>query len=273
MTRDPWAVLVSEVMLQQTQVSRVEQRWGPFLTAYPGPAALAEAPLADVLAHWQGLGYPRRAKALRDLAVDVVERHDGRLPADRAALLALPGVGPYTARAVLAFAFEADGHGVLDTNTARVLARAVRGRRLAAREAQTLADAMVPTGEAWRWNQAMLDLGALHCTKRSPRCAGCPAERACRWRADGGEDPALGSAGVSVRQAAFEGSDRQARGRLLAALQRSAMSASDAAEAIGVEPDRAARLLDGLVGDGLAARAGAASYSLPGATVSRAAPT
>ena len=129
-TRDPWAVLVCEVMAQQTQVARVAERWRPFLDRFPTPAALAEAPAAEAIRWWSGLGYNRRALALHGAAVAIVRDHAGRLPADLDALLALPGIGPYTARAVLAFAFEAD-HGIVDTNTARVLAR-WEGRRLRA---------------------------------------------------------------------------------------------------------------------------------------------
>src|SRR5690606_8002088 len=120
-TRDPWAVLVCEVMAQQTQAARVAQRWGPFLAQFPTAAACASAPVAEVIRAWHGMGYNRRAVNLHRCATVVVARHGGRLPADLGALLALPGIGPYTARAVLAFAYERDV-GVLDTNTARVLA-------------------------------------------------------------------------------------------------------------------------------------------------------
>ena len=136
-----------------------------------------------------------------------------------AELMALPGVGPYTARAVLAFAHERDGHGVLDTNVARVLARALAGRRLRPREAQQLADSLVPAGRSWAWNQTVMELGALVCRKRSPRCDACPVASLCAWRQAGGPDgpdPADGTAGASGRQSAFEGSDRQGRGRLVA---------------------------------------------------------
>ena len=147
-TRDPWEVLVCEVMAQQTQVARVAERWRPFVDRFPTPAALAAAPVAEVVLWWAGLGYNRRALNLHRCAQAVVAYHHGRLPDDLDALLALPGVGPYTARAVLAFAFERD-HGVVDTNTARVLAR-WEGHRLGAREAQAAADDAVPAGDAWR---------------------------------------------------------------------------------------------------------------------------
>ena len=147
-TRDPWSILVAEVMLQQTQAARVAPRWTRFLERYPTPGACAAAPLADVLGEWQGLGYPRRARDLHRTARLVVEGHGGRLPDDLTALLALPGVGPYTARAVLAFAHGRDV-GVVETNIARVLAR-TSGRRLTATAAQQLADAAVPAARAGR---------------------------------------------------------------------------------------------------------------------------
>ena len=149
----------------------------------------------------------------------MVEHHGGRLPSDLDALLALPGIGPYTARAVAAFAFEHD-HGVVDTNSARVLARWA-GRPLSAREAQSAADLAVAPGSAWAWNQAMLDLGAAVCTRRQPRCEACPVTGSCRWFAAGRPepDPADGSAGVSTGQSPFAGSDRQGRGRLVEALR------------------------------------------------------
>ncbi len=216
-TRDPWAILVSEVMLQQTQVARVLQKYGEFLATYPSASSLAEAPLGDVLVRWSGLGYPRRARNLHACAQTVVNRYGGVVPADLEQLEGLPGVGPYTARAVLTFAYERDV-GVLDTNAARILARAATGRRLAASEAQELADSLVPTGRGWVWNQGILDLGATVCTKRSPSCGVCPLQTICVWQAIGGPDPAEGSAGVSGRQSRFAGSDREGRGKILRAL-------------------------------------------------------
>ena len=253
-TRDPWAVLVSELMLQQTQVARVAPRYAAFLAAFPTPAACADAAVADVVRAWAGLGYNRRAVSLHRLATAVVSDHGGRLPADLGALLALPGVGPYTARAVLAFAFGADV-GVLDTNAARVLARTA-GRRLAPREAQQRADVLVPHGCGWAWNQAVLDLGATVCTARAPRCGGCPVARWCAWRQAGGglPDPAVGSAGVGGRQSTFAGSDRQGRGRLVDALRRAPLAWAGVPTAAGWadDPDRARRVAAGLVADGLA---------------------
>jgi A/G-specific adenine glycosylase len=271
-TRDPWAVLVSEAMLQQTQVARVVERYEPFLARFPDSAAMAAAPLADVLDAWAGLGYYRRARDLHRAATAIVERHGGRLPSTLEELVALPGVGAYTARAVLVFALEQD-HGVVDTNVARVLARAFTGAPMTAGVVQRLADAVVPTGSAWLHNQAMLDLGATVCTARAPGCDVCPLRSGCAWRragggadggaggrtdgvADGGApDPARSTAGTSRPQAPFVGSDRQGRGRLLAALREVGVgidaSQLDAVTGWG-DAERSRRVADALVGDGLA---------------------
>jgi A/G-specific adenine glycosylase len=186
-----------------------------------------------------------------------VERHGGRVPDDLAALQALPGVGPYTARAVLAFAFEADV-GVVETNSARVLARAVAGRRLSRAEAQEWADRLVPPARSWAWNSAVLDLGATVCTRVAPRCAACPVTAWCAW-SDAGRrppDPAAGSAGGGA--APFAGSDRQGRGRLVAALRRGPVAVADIADVAGWPGDhpRAARAVASLVADGLVLAAG-----------------
>jgi A/G-specific adenine glycosylase len=238
--RDPWSILVAEVMLQQTQAERVIPKWTAFLDAYPNPATCAAASLGEVLRLWQGLGYPRRARNLHTAAEMIVERHDGRLPGDLAALLELPGVGPYTARAVLAFSFERDV-AVVDTNIARVLARTV-GERLTPKRAQAVADESVPDGHGWIWNQVIMDLGASVC-RPTPRCETCPLAGSCSWHRAGRPepDPAVGSAGVSTRQAPFDGSDRQARGIVLATLHDRPRSAS--------EFD--ARILLTLISDGL----------------------
>ena len=252
-TRDPWAVLVSEVMLQQTQAARVVPRWQRFLDRWPDPATCADASLADVLEEWRGLGYPRRARNLWLTAGRCVADHGGRLPSTTAELLALPGIGAYTARAVLAFAHEVDV-GVVDTNIARVLARRT-GRPLTAKVAQQLADDWVPEGRSWDWNQVVMDLGASRC-RPEPRCDGCAVE--CAWRSAGAPspDPAVGSAGVSRRQARFEGSARQARGRLLAALGRAPVARGEVASVIEWSgrddaAEAAAALVDSLLADGL----------------------
>lgn len=252
-TRDPWAVLVSEAMLQQTQVSRVVPRWHAFLSRFPTPAACAEAGVGDVVVEWSGLGYNRRAVTLHGAAAACVSRHGGQVPATLAELVALPGVGPYTARAVLAFAFEQDV-GVVDVNAARVLARAIAGRRLTGRSVQQLADASVPAGRGWAWNQAVLDLGATVCRKTDPLCDECPVSNRCAWRLAGGDDPAIGSAGTGGQQSRFDGSDRQGRGRLVAALVAGPVPVDELAAACGwpEDPARASTVAAGLVADGLA---------------------
>ena len=249
-TRDPWHVLVSEVMLQQTGVSRAMPKWQIFVDAFATPADCAGAPLGDVLRLWQGLGYPRRARNLQAAARVIVEQHGGVVPNTLEELLALPGVGPYTARAVLAFAFEEDA-AVVDANIARVLAR-FHGGTLKARDAQKLADDWVPQGEAWLWNQALMDLGATVC-RPQPTCDECPLSEKCSWRGTG-TDPSVGSAGVSVAQARFEGSDRQARGRLIKQLGECAVPIHAVAEIMDRSAEIAMRLVNDLISDGLIIR-------------------
>ena len=255
-TRDPWSVLVSELMLQQTQVPRVVPRWQAFLDDFPTPAACAAAPVGDVLRAWGGLGYNRRAVNLHRAATAVVEHHGGHLPADLDGLLALPGVGPYTARAVLVFAHERD-LGLVDTNAGRFVARALAGASLPLRDAQAIADASVPTGAGWAWGQAVFDLGAAVCTRRRPRCPECPIVGTCAWARAGwpAPDPVDGSAGISGVQAPFAGSDRQGRGRLVAALREAEVPHEPEALAAACgwpgQPDRAARVVEGLLADGL----------------------
>lgn len=246
-TRDPWAVLVSEVMLQQTQVARVIPRWHSFLERFPTPEACAGAELGDVLREWQGLGYPRRARNLHGAAHVIVEL--GSFPRDLDGLLALPGVGPYTARAVMAFAFELDA-AVVDTNIARVYAR-VAGERLTPKRVQALADEACPAGDAWAWNQCLMDLGAVLCRPTGPGCAQCPVQSHCAWRGSDRPDPAIGSSGVSGRQGRFEGSDRQARGRMMKALSAGPVGRASAPSVMGRDRDTASRLIGDLVAEGL----------------------
>lgn len=229
-TRDPWKILVSEVMAQQTQVTRVIPSWIRFVERFPTPTHTAAASAGDVVALWDGLGYNRRAVALYRCACEIVEWHDGRVPVDLPSLLRLSGVGPYTARAVMAFAFERDV-GVVDTNVGRVLAR-VHGRRLAGLEVQEWADRIVPEGQGWNWNQAFLDFGAIVCSKRRPACADCPISDCCSFGGIG-VDPAVGSAAVSRGQSRFAGSDRQGRGRLVAALRHAPVEVSELGQVVG----------------------------------------
>jgi A/G-specific adenine glycosylase len=200
-----------------------------------------------VLREWQGLGYPRRARDLHATAQRVEDL--GGFPRDLVGLVALPGVGRYTARALLAFAFELDA-AVVDTNIARVYAR-VRGERLTTGGVQAAADETCPSGDAWVWNQCLMDLGAVLCRPREPRCGECPVAQRCVWRDAGGPDPAVGSAGVSTRQARFEGSDRQARGRLMKALSAGPISRSEVASVMQRDEERASRLVAALIEEGM----------------------
>lgn len=258
-TRDPWAVLVSEVMLQQTGVARVLPKWDSFMRTFPTPRDCASSSLGDLLRAWQGLGYPRRARNLHAAATTIVGRHGGEVPDDLDSLLALPGVGPYTARAVLAFAHERDV-AVVDTNVARVLAR-LTGERLTARRAQALADSLVADGASWLWNQAFMDLGATVCRPK-PACDECPWGDRCAWRGEG-VDPSIGSAGVSTPQGRFEGSDRQARGRLLRALADGSVNSRDVARVMDRPDEVARRLVDDLCREGLVQRFDADQLMLP----------
>lgn len=274
-----YGVLVSEVMSQQTPVARVAPAWQEWMRRWPTPADLAAAPTADVLRVWGRLGYPRRALRLIEAARAVVERHDGELPEDLDALLALPGVGEYTAGAVLAFA-----HGrralVLDTNVRRVLARAVGGASLPApgltRAERERARELLPAddAEAAEWSVAVMELGALVCTARDPRCRECPWRERCAWLAAG--RPADEHA-ARRRTQAWHGTDRQARGLVMAqlraaddgeALPREALlgaaSVAGAHRGAAADPAQPARALAGLLADGLIATDDdGATYRLP----------
>ena len=214
-----WGVLVSEIMLQQTPVVRVLPRWRAWLARWPAPADLAAADTADVLTAWDRLGYPRRALRLKEAAQAIVDRHDGQVPADPQALRALPGIGEYTAAAVASFAFGIP-ETVVDTNVRRVIARAVTGIGLPGasltRAEMRLAQALMParTDRANRWNAAVMELGALVCTARAPRCDHCPLRERCAWRAAG--SPA---AQTPARRQAWAGTDRQVRGAIMAAVR------------------------------------------------------
>jgi A/G-specific adenine glycosylase len=261
-----WGVLVSEIMLQQTPVSRVLPAWREWLDRWPDPASLAADPPAEPIRAWGRLGYPRRALRLHGCAVAIVERHGGEVPADLRALLALPGIGAYTARAVAAFAYG-QRQPVVDTNVRRLVARAVAGRPDAgpATTAADLAavDALLPPEDAHaaRASAALMELGALVCTARAPRCADCPLWTVCAWRLAGSPPPA----GPSRRPQAYAGTDRQVRGLLLAVL-REERAPVPAARLDLVWPDavQRSRALAGLVDDGLVVAAPGDRYALAG---------
>jgi A/G-specific adenine glycosylase len=186
-TTDPYAILVSEAMAQQTQAARAAAHWERFMASFPSVQALAAATPADVLREWQGLGYDRRGMNLWRAAREIVAKHDGRVPSDLATLETLPGVGPYTARAVAALAFGIPV-GAVDTNVRRVLGRIVAGDPAAvhAPEMQAIADAAVPTDRPGAWTHALMDIGATLCRSATADCHVCPAARWCRSAADGG---------------------------------------------------------------------------------------
>lgn len=248
-----WGVLVSEIMLQQTPVARVVAPLESWLARWPTPTAMSQASPAEVVQQWANLGYPRRALRLHRASIEITERHGGEVPRDVDALLALSGIGDYTARAVATFAFG-DRHPVVDTNTRRVIARALDGRSQpgpAARRDLTLMAALLPPEDADSavFNAAIMELGAVVCTSRSPRCDRCPVVDSCAWVSAGRPD----TGDTRPRQARYEGSDRQARGAVLKAL-RGAPEASVAADEVlhdwadGAQRDRA---IDSLVADGL----------------------
>ncbi|HUR73017.1 MAG TPA: A/G-specific adenine glycosylase [Sporichthya sp.] len=264
---DGWAVLVSEVMLQQTPVARVLPVYEQWLTRWPEPAALAAHSPGDAVLAWGRLGYPRRALRLHEAAVAITERHGGRVPADYADLRALPGVGDYTAAAVASFAYGRR-HVVLDTNVRRVLARIVDGRELppvsitAAERAR--AEALLPAhpATAARWAVASMELGALVCTARAPRCDRCPVIDLCAWHA-AGRPP---DDGPPRKGQTYAGTDRQVRGRLLAVLRDAAPEAvpAGALAACWDVSEQRDRALNGLVADGLVEAAGDEYFRLPG---------
>ena len=259
-TRDPWRILVSEVMLQQTQVDRVVPHYERFVAAFASPVDCAAARPAEVVRLWSGLGYNRRALNLHRAAHTVVADHAGFLPRGDADLRALAGVGPYTARAVRSFAFGEDVAAV-DTNAVRVLARCVWGAPLGAAAATRLGDRLVPPGLSWEFNQTMFDLGATVCTGSRPDCGRCPLRRQCAWHRDGaGEDDPWRSSPSARAQSAFAGSDRQGRGRLLDALRRGGVPGAALAGACGWPDDRARaeRIAGALVDEGFARWSGGA---------------
>ena len=248
-----WGTLVSEFMLQQTPVVRVVPRLAEWLERWPTPAHLAAVPSGDAVRAWQSLGYPRRALNLHAAAVAITERHGGIVPHDVDELLALPGIGDYTARAVAVFAYG-NRHPVVDVNIRRVIARAVHGQGEpgpAARRDLADMEALLPTPlpEARAFNVAMMELGALVCTARSPKCDACPIAAQCAWRAAGYPEFEGKRAPVQKK---FAGSDRQVRGLILKELRASDVAVTIAEiDTVWPEPVQRARALAGLLADGL----------------------
>ncbi|WP_404434928.1 A/G-specific adenine glycosylase [Microbacterium lacus] len=249
-----WGILVSEFMLQQTPVARVIPHLEAWLERWPTPSSLAADAPAEAVRQWANLGYPRRALWLYRAAVEIRDRHDGVVPRDVDALLALTGIGDYTARAVAVFAYG-DRHPVVDTNTRRVLARAIDAKsqpEAPARRDLAAMDAILPRddNEAAIVNAATMELGAVVCTARSPRCEACPVARVCGWRVAGYPD----TGDDRRKQARYEGSDRQARGAVLKQLRDAAPQPIPFDEVIAQWPDapQRDRAIDSLIADGLA---------------------
>lgn len=256
--RDPsttaWGVLVSEIMAQQTPVSRVAEPWQRWMNRWPAPANLAAAHSAEVLREWGNLGYPRRALRLQECAQALVTQHGGQVPANEVALRALPGIGDYTAAAICAFAFG-QRTVVLDTNIRRVLGRVFSAQaappmHLTVAQRRAAATLLpLERSESVIWNEALMELGALVCTPRNPRCTECPLEHLCAWKGAGYPDHGARVA----RPQAFHGTDRQIRGRIMAHLRRSSPATrGELFEAAGTEAERFARVLASLLADGLA---------------------
>ncbi|WP_415948266.1 A/G-specific adenine glycosylase [Streptomyces sp. KLOTTS4A1] len=260
-----WGVMVSEFMLQQTPVSRVLPVYEQWLARWPRPADLAEEAPGEAVRAWGRLGYPRRALRLHGAAVAITERHGGDVPAIHAQLLALPGIGEYTAAAVASFAYG-QRHAVLDTNVRRVFARAVTGvqyppNATTAAE-RRLARELLPEEErtAARWAAASMELGALVCTAKSEDCGACPIAAQCAWLAAG--KPA--HEGPPRRGQTYAGTDRQVRGKLLAVLREAVAPVPQAVlDRVWDEPVQRARALDGLVADGLVEPMDDGLYRLP----------
>ncbi|WP_155354486.1 A/G-specific adenine glycosylase [Acrocarpospora macrocephala] len=259
----PWGILVSEIMLQQTPVIRVLPIWEEWLTRWPTPDALAKEPPGEAVRHWGRLGYPRRALNLHACAKAITADFDGTVPATYDELRTLPGIGDYTAAAVASFAYGGR-HAVLDTNVRRVLARAIRGEEFpptaTTAPERKLAESLIPPVDAPRWAVAVMELGALICTARAPRCADCPVSGRCQWLLTG--KPAHD--GPPRRGQTYAGTDRQCRGALLAVLRDAPgpvpKAALDAAWSNTAQRERA---LDGLLTDGLAELLDNDFYALP----------
>ncbi|HVS69480.1 MAG TPA: A/G-specific adenine glycosylase [Mycobacteriales bacterium] len=259
----PWGVLVSEIMLQQTPVARVLPAWDAWMSRWPTPADLAGAAPGDAVRQWGRLGYPRRALRMHEAATVMVERHDGMVPSAYDELIALPGIGSYTAAAVAVFGFGAR-HEVLDTNVRRVLARVFGAAADATTASPTRSEreaalALVPTDDPAKHCVAVMELGALVCTARSPRCGVCPTAGECAWLAAGRPD------GTSARRPqTYAGTDRQVRGRLLAVLRESAdLVAKPALDIVWGDEAQRERSLAGLVEDGLVEPVGNGYFRLP----------
>lgn len=268
--RDPYATMVAEVMLQQTQTGRVGPSYEAFLKRFPDVSRLAHAPAMDVIQAWKGLGYNKRAVSLQRAAQVIEHDHGGVFPSDPATLRALPGLGEYSAAAIACFAFDAQVP-VIDVNVERVLSRSALGVEPAKADGAKLrraAEQHLPAGDAYRWNQALMDIGALFCRGEKPLCAKCPLKLSCRFHVSG---KAKAARAPARKQEPFEGSRRQKRGGIIDQLRESASKGLPLGQlAHAIHPNGEDRdlhwlveLLDGLERDGLVQMTDAARRGSP----------
>jgi A/G-specific adenine glycosylase len=264
-TATPWAVMVSEFMLQQTPVPRVLPVYQAWMERWPTPASLASDAAGEAVRMWGRLGYPRRALRLHGAAEVIVREHEGEVPAKYDQLRELPGVGEYTAAAIAVFAYQ-QRHPVLDTNVRRVMARSAVGHEFpttsVTKAERLLAESLLPDnpGIAAEWSVAVMEVGALVCTAAAPQCPVCPIRSDCAWRTSG--KPPYD--GPPRRAQAWAGTDRQCRGRLLAVLRESDGPVTRARlDQAWVNADQRARCIDSLIADGLMVAEGTATLRLP----------
>lgn len=260
----PWGIFLSEIMSQQTPVARILPMWLDWMQRWPTPADLAAAAPGEAVRHWGRLGYPRRALRLHEAACVMVERFGGEVPSTHAELLELPGVGEYTAAAVASFAFG-ERVAVIDTNIRRVEARTVTGVQYPAnslnKAERELAAQLLPRDDHVLWNQSSMELGALVCTAKAPKCDICPVRQMCAWQLAGAPE----HDGPPRRGQAWAGTDRMVRGRILALLRETDMAVPhERIRLVWDDEQQRERCLDSLVADGLVELVGEDSFGLPG---------
>ena len=259
---DPWGVVVSEFMLQQTPVSRVLPKWSEWMQRWPTPAALASATTADLLTAWGRLGYPRRALRLHECAKIITHEYAGNVPRSQAALLALPGIGDYTAAAIVAFAFE-ESSLVLDINIRRFLSRVIDGSEFPTstptNNEKRSREALIPKEGAHLWAAGTMELGALICTARNPKCDICPVSEKCQWRLLG-----FPKSKQIRKTQAWHGTDRQCRGTIIQSLRENESLTEAEIMKLWHDDSQLERSILGLLRDGLIAELNPKTYALPG---------
>jgi len=258
---DPWGVVVSEFMLQQTPVSRVLPKWSEWMQRWPTPAALASATTADLLTAWGRLGYPRRALRLHECAKIITHEYAGNVPRSQAALLALPGIGDYTAAAIVAFAFE-ESSLVLDINIRRFLSRVIDGSEFPTstptNNEKRSREALIPKEGAHLWAAGTMELGALICTTKNPKCDICPVNEKCQWRLLG-----FPKSKQIRKTQAWHGTDRQCRGTIIQSLRENESLTEAEIMKLWHEPSQVEKALRTLLEDGLITKDKKVRYSLP----------